>query len=257
MLLSVIVITLNEEKNIKRCLDSVQNIADDIVVVDSLSTDNTTQIAESCGARVVSQSFLGYVEQRNFSTEQAKYDWVLTLDADEVVTPELEKSILSIKEQNNSNVYQLKRLTNYCGKWIKHSGWYPDKKIRLFDRTKGTWKGGLVHEYWEAHDKNERIETLQGDLLHYTFDTITQHIKQIQKYTDLNARSAADNGKTCSLFKIWFGPKWFFFSRFVLKLGFLDGYYGYLVCRFSAYAKLMKYSKTRQYAELKKRGIAY
>ena len=257
MQLSVIVITLNEEKNIKRCLDSVQNIADEIVVIDSLSTDNTVAIARRCGAKIIEQQFLGYVEQRNFSAAQATYDWTLTLDADEVISPELEQSILKVKASADANVYQLKRLTNYCGKWIKHCGWYPDKKIRLFDRTKGTWAGGLVHEYWKPYDKQEPIKTLQGDIHHYTFDTITQHIKQIQKYTDLNARSAADKGKTCSLFKIWFGPKWFFFSSYILKLGFLDGYYGYLVCRFSAYAKLMKYSKTRQYAEMKKRGINY
>lgn len=251
MQLSVVVITLNEEKNIERCLKAVQGIADEIILVDSLSTDNTLKLAEPYVTRVVSQEFLGYVAQRNFATDQATHDWILMLDADEVVSEDLSKNILQIKSQPHHQVYELGRLTNYCGKWIKHSGWYPDKKIRLYNRTKGKWIGELVHEHWEANTLSESIGSVKGHLLHYTFNTIDEHIRQIHKFTELSAISAAKKGKTCSLFKIWFGPKWYFISRYIFKLGFLDGYYGYLVCKLSAYAQLIKYSKIRAYSKKK------
>lgn len=249
MQLSVVVITLNEEKNIERCLKAVQSIADEIILVDSLSTDKTQELAKPFVSRIINQEFLGYVGQRNFATEQAIHDWVLMLDADEVVDEELCQNILAVKNNPEYEVYQLKRLTNYCGKWIRHSGWYPDKKIRLYNRTKGKWVGELVHEHWEANTDNEKVGTLQGHLLHYTFNSIDEHIRQIHKFTELSAQSAAKAGKTCSLLKIWFGPKWYFFSRYFLKLGFLDGYYGYIVCRLSAYAQLIKYSKIRAYSK--------
>lgn len=256
MKLSVVVITLNEEKNIKRCLDSTKNIGDEHVVVDSFSSDNTVEIATEFGARIVSQEFLGYVGQRNYADEVATNDWVLMLDADEVISLELEKSILQIKENPRHNIYELNRMTNYCGKWIKHCGWYPDRKIRLYNRTAGKWVGQLVHEYWEAHN-NERVGHLKGDLLHYSFYTIEEHIKQINKFTELSARANAQNGKSYSVLKMWFGPIIFFVNSFIFKLGFLDGYYGYLVCKFSSYAQLIKYSKTRQYIKLKKQGKTF
>lgn len=251
MQLSVVVITLNEEHNIQRCLESVRSIADEIVVVDSLSTDRTCEIAIAHGARIAEQEFLGYVGQRNFASKVTAHDWILMLDADEVLSAELSESILQIKADPQSDAYYLNRLTNYCGKWIKHCGWYPDKKIRLYNKHKGSWKGHLVHEYWEAKNENERIGKLKGDLLHYSFNTISEHINQIHKFTELSARANAEQGKSCSLLKIWIGPKLFFFSRYILKLGFLDGYYGFLVCKYSAYAQFIKYSKTRAYAKLK------
>ncbi|MCB0700241.1 MAG: glycosyltransferase family 2 protein [Chitinophagales bacterium] len=254
MKLSVVVITLNEEDNIERCLNAVQSIADEIVVIDSNSTDNTVQIAQKLGAKIVLQEFLGYAEQRNLASEKASYDWVLMLDADEVLSDGLQQGIKNVKENPKYNIYQLNRLTNYCGKWIKHSGWYPDKKIRLYNRNHGKWVGKYVHEYWQKNNTDEATGQLTGDLLHYSFNTISQHIKQIQTFTDLSARAAAENGKTCSLMKIWLGPKWFFISSYILKLGILDGYYGYLVCKFSAYAQMIKYSKTRQYAQMIKEG---
>ncbi|MBS1689005.1 MAG: glycosyltransferase family 2 protein, partial [Bacteroidetes bacterium] len=135
--ISVVIITLNEEKNLSRCLTSVAGIADEVVVVDSFSTDNTAAIAEKYGARVVNQAFLGYGAQKNFANDQAANDWILSLDADEALSPELQQSILSVKAKPEYDAYSLSRLTNYCGKWVKHCGWYPDKKLRLFDKTKG------------------------------------------------------------------------------------------------------------------------
>ena len=255
--LSVTIITLNEERNIARCLQSVKNIADEVLVVDSLSTDNTAGIAKSLGAKVIEQKFTDYATQRNIATEQATYDWVLMMDADEVISPELEKSILNMKNAPSCDIYFINRFTNYCGKWIKHCGWYPDKLIRLYNRTKGKWTGHLVHESWQPNDQSDKTGLLKGDMLHYTFSTIKEHVEQIHKFTELSAKAAADAGKNYGLMRLWLGPKWFFFSRFYLKLGFMDGYYGYLVCKLSAYAQLIKYSKTRQYNEMKRKGLPY
>ncbi|RYD54712.1 MAG: glycosyltransferase family 2 protein [Sphingobacteriales bacterium] len=244
--ISVVIITLNEERNIARCLESVRKVADEIVVIDSASTDRTADIAKQYGARVIIQPFLGYVEQHNFANKQASNDWLLVLDADEALSEQLEKSILAVKKQPTHNAYKFARLTNYCGTWIKHSGWYPDKKIRLIDRRTGSWAGHKVHEYWQQEQGS--LGELKGDLLHYSFYTISQHIKQTEKFSELWALAAAENGKDCSILKVWLAPKWSFFSNYVLKLGFLDGYAGYLVCKYTALYTMIKYAKLRQYA---------
>ena len=250
--ISVVIITLNEEKNLARCLDSVKDIADEIVIVDSYSTDNTTAIARNYNSKVIEHAFMGYVEQKNFATRQAANDWILSLDADEALTPELQKSILEIKKSPQYDVYQMSRLTNYCGQWIKHCGWYPDVKSRLYDRRKGMWQGEQIHEYWETHDVHAKAGKLRGDLLHYSYYTISDHIRQIEKFSEVLAKIAIGNGKTSSILKVWSAPKWKFFTDYFIKLGFLDGYSGYLVCKLSAFATFVKYSKIRQYSQMKK-----
>ena len=179
--ISVVIITYNEEKNLGRCLDSVTEIADDILIVDSNSTDKTLAIATNHNARVIQNAFIGYGEQKNFASQHAKHDWILSLDADEELSQEL---IISIKEFKNNpkfNVYSMPRITNYCGQWIRHCGWYPDKQTRLFNRTKGGWVEKKVHEYWKANDENDPKGTLKGDLLHYSFTSISEHLKKIEK----------------------------------------------------------------------------
>ncbi len=256
--LSVVIITLNEERNLDRCLQSVKGIGDEIIVVDSGSTDNTVAIAESYGAKVIVQPFLGYIAQKNFATEQARFDWVLSLDADEALSPELEQSVRNVKQNPKSDAYSLSRLTNYCGNWIKHAGWYPDKKIRLYNRTKGAWKGEQIHEYWELHNNSsDGIAALKGNLLHYSYYTISDHLKQIEKFSELLARRAVQADKSSSLFKVLFAPGWKFFTSYIIQLGFLDGYAGYLVCKLSAFATFVKYSKIRQYSRFKRQGKAY
>ena len=244
--ISAVIITLNEEKNIDRCLRSLKGIADELVIVDSFSTDKTVEIAEKYGAKIIQQSFLGYKEQKNFATAQASNNWVLSLDADEALSPELQQSIMREKEQLQSDAYRFARLTYYCGKWIKHSGWYPDKKIRLYDRTKGQWEGEKVHEYWEPQNQKPPGE-LKGNLLHYSFYTINDHILQINKFTELSAKENVEKGKNYGLLTIMVTPLWSFFVNYIFRLGFLDGHKGYLVCKLSAYATFLKYIKTRQY----------
>ena len=245
--ISTVIITFNEERNLARCLESVKDIADEIIIVDSFSTDNTRAIARNCGARVVEHQFHGYGEQKNFATEQAGNDWILSLDADEALSPELIKSISEIKKAPAQNVYEMSRITNYCGKWIKYCGWYPDRQTRLYNRTKGKWEEKKVHEFWRPNDKKDIIGLLKGDILHYSFNTINEHLHKIEKYSELAAREMVENGKNATLMKIFFSPKWHFINEFFIQLGFLDGFYGYTICRLSVYATFLKYSKIRLY----------
>jgi glycosyltransferase involved in cell wall biosynthesis len=249
--LSVIIITYNEEANIARCIASVSGVADEVVVIDSHSTDATVSIATAMGARVVQHPFLGYAKQKNFATTQATYDWILSLDADEELTPALSQSIIAVKASAAHNVYKLPRLTNYCGQWIKHCGWYPDWQTRLYNRTKGQWADRKVHEYWQPHTATDTKGTLTGDLLHYSFSSIGAHLQKIERYSELAARAAVENGKSASILKIIFSPFWHFVSEYFIKLGFLDGFYGFVICRLSAYSAFIKYTKIRLYSRSK------
>ncbi len=259
MQISAVIITLNEEQKIAQCINSLNGLVEEVLVFDSFSTDKTTDIAEEHGARVIKQHFEGYMQQKTLATAAAKYDWVFSIDADEVVTEELKQEILKIKGNNtpDHHAYQVSRITNYCGKWIKHCGWYPDRVTRLIDRTKGTWGGGSVHEHWVLNNTSYTVGLLKGDLLHYSYDTISQHIIKIDKFTELGARDAVAKGKNCSILKVWFAPKWYFFTAYILQLGILDGYYGYIICKYSSFGKMIKYGKIRQYAKLKKKGLPY
>lgn len=242
--LSVVIITFNEEKNIVRCLDSVIGIADDVVVVDSFSTDKTKEICMEKKVRFVEHQFDGHIEQKNWAITQAKHQYVLSLDADEALNEELQWEIKRIKNNWKADGYSFNRLTNFCGKWIKHCGWYPDKKLRLWDITKGKWGGD------NPHDKvimNEGTKTrhVNFDILHYSFYTVEQHLKQIDYFTDISSVAAFKKGKKSSGMTIFYKSTFKFFRDYILKLGFLDGYYGYVVCKNSAYAKRLKYSKLR------------
>jgi len=242
--LSVVIITFNEEKNIGRCLDSVVNLADDIVVVDSYSIDKTKQICLEKNVRFVEHQFDGHIEQKNWAITQAKHKYVLSLDADEALTPELQKEIKAIKNNWQADGYRFNRLTNFCGTWIKHCGWYPDKKLRLWDTTKGKWGGDNPHDK-VIMEKGTTTKYINEDILHYSFYTIEQHLKQIEYFTDISSKAAFEKGKTSNGFKIFYKSTFKFIRDYILKLGFLDGYHGYVVCKNSAHAKRLKYKKLR------------
>ena len=244
--LSVVVITFNEERNIARCLESVKDIADEIIVVDSYSKDNTAAIARKHNAKVIENTFIGYGEQKNLATALSSNDWVLSLDADEAISAELKDNILKVKNGPTFNVYEMPRLNNYCGQWIKYCGWYPDKKPRLYNRTIGRWEEKKVHEYWRS-DSPQPIGQLKGDLLHYSFSSVNDHLTKIEKYSELSAREAVEKGKDATLAKIYFSPLWHFVSEYFIKMGFLDGFYGFVICRLSAYAAFSKSTKIRMY----------
>jgi glycosyltransferase involved in cell wall biosynthesis len=246
MKISVVIITFNEEKNIGRCLNSVKDIADEIVVVDSFSTDQTEMICREFGVKFIQKEFLGYVEQKHFANSQAQNEWILSLDADEALSEKLKNEILQIKRtQTTADAYQMPRLTNYIGKWIRHTDWYPDKKIRFYNRNKARWQGTNPHDYI-ATDANAKVASLKGDLLHYSYYSIHQHIAQLNKFTEIGAEEAFKKGKKAPLYKIFINPIWKFVYSYFLRLGFLDGYKGFLVCAISAFATFAKYVKLRE-----------
>jgi glycosyltransferase involved in cell wall biosynthesis len=240
--LSVVIITFNEGKNIRRCLESVKGIADEIIVVDSSSIDNTKAICQEFGVRFFDQDFLGYIEQKNYANSLATFDHILSIDADEALSDELLQSIIEIKTSCEKDAYSMNRITNFCGKWIKHSGWYPDRKIRIFDRRKGRWTGKKIHEKIGL-DKGASTGFLKGNLLHYSFYTIEQHVNQINKFSTIKAEVLMETGGKSNLFKIWLGPIATFFQVYLFKLGFLDGTSGFLIAKNTAFSTLLKYSK--------------
>lgn len=243
--LSVVIITLNEEKNIERCLRSVEGISDDIVVVDSGSTDLTESICRSFGAHFHTHKWLGYAETKNYANSLARHRLILSLDADEALSDELRKSILNVLANQKSQAYSMNRLTNYCGKWIKHGGWYPDKKIRLFNYDEGAWGGTLIHEAIKLKNGSP-VEHLKGDILHYSYHTISDHISQANRFTDLTALKAFEENRKGSIIKIIFSPIIKFKKDYIFRAGFLDGYAGFVISAISAFATFMKYVKLRQ-----------
>jgi len=242
--LSVVIITYNEEQNIARCLDSVKEVADEIVVLDSFSTDRTKEISETYGVKFFAHKFDGYIEQKNRVTTFASSPYVLSLDADEVLSETLKKSVLKAKQNWDADGFTFNRLTNYCGTWIHHCGWYPDRKLRLFDSRKGGWAGSNPHDKYEM-DEGSVIKHLEGDLLHYSYHSIEQHHQQVENFTTIVANSDFKNGKKAPLLKVWFSPVIKFIRDYFILLGFLDGKAGFTICRISAGATFKKYSKLR------------
>lgn len=241
--LSVVIITFNEEKNIGRCLDSVKDVADEIVVVDSFSTDKTEEICHSKGVKFVQHAFPGHIEQKNWALAQSTYSHVLSLDADEALDETLKKSIIAAKENWIYDGYEMNRLTNYCGSWIHHCGWYPDRKLRLFDKTKGKWGGINPHDRYEM--PGTKRGRLKGDILHYSYYTTEDHYKQIEYFTNILAKAMHEKGKRATVFKLYFSPIVKFVKDYFFRLGFLDGYAGWQVCRLSAWATYVKYNKLK------------
>ena len=243
--LSVVIITLNEERNILRCINSAKPIADEIVVVDSFSTDRTVEICRAAGAKIIQNVFVGHIEQKNFALGHTSFNHVLSLDADEALSDELLQSIRELKEKWEKDCYYINRLTNYCGKWIRHGGWYPDRKLRLFTKEKAKWGGENPHDILLPLN-NASAGKLKGDLLHYSFYSISEHVTQINKFTDIAAKGAFNSGKKVSVLQIILRSCFKFIRDYILLLGFLDGYYGYVICRLSASATFLKYIKLRQ-----------
>lgn len=241
--LSVVIITLNEEKNIGRCLESVRGLADEVVVVDSMSVDGTKKICSEFGVRFIEQTFLGYIEQKNFALDQASNDMVLSLDADEAVDDGLKAAIMQAKRDGfDADGYIMNRCSNYCGKWIRHGTWYPDRKLRIFNRKKGRW-GGI-----NPHDKVEmaagtRITRLPGDILHYSYYNFSEHIAQLNKFTSIQAQAMYKQGKKASLIKLLISPVAAFISGYIFRGGFLDGLDGLMIARTVSYQTFAKYAK--------------
>ena len=241
MHISVVIITHNEEDNILRCLNSVQDVADEIVVVDSGSTDNTEKICKDFGVKFVHQEWLGYSGQKNFANSLAANDWILSIDADEELSDELKHSILKYKNQHipHDMVFSMNRLTNYCGHWIRHCGWYPDRKIRIWNRKVGKWQGE-IHETIEfSSEIKEKV--LKGDLLHYSFATPQDYENQQFKFAKMRGEHYFKKGKKHASFYMVVSPIFSFIQHYFFQLGFLDGADGFHICRIAAKATKLKY----------------
>lgn len=247
MQLSVVIITLNEENNIRRCIESARPVADEIVVVDSGSVDNTRQICEQLGAKVFDHFFHGYGEQKSFAVRMASYDHILSLDADEVLSNELADSIKQIKTSWNRDSYAFNRITNFCGQWIMHGEWYPDKVLRLFDRRKARWKGTIHEKVFP--DNPGQIGCLKGQLLHYSYHSMEHFSQKTEQYAMLEALDLFQKKVHPGAYHFYIKPAYRFFSAYILRKGFMDGSAGYTIAKMTANRLYWRFDKLKQMHE--------
>lgn len=247
--LSVVIITLNEEKNIARALNSV-TWAREVIVYDSGSVDSTLEIATKLGAKVTSGPWLGFGATKRAATDLATQDWILSIDADEEVSLDLADELKrKLVHLDSEAAYRLPRLSYFLGRWIRHGGWFPDLQIRLFNRKNAGWNQALVHEKVEA----KRYENLINHLNHYVFKNIEHQIETNNRYSSLLAQNLLQKGKSYSWFQLFIKPKVKFIECYILKLGFLDAWPGYVIAVNAAHSVFMKWSKLKE-LEMKKGG---
>lgn len=250
--LSCVIITFNEERNIKRCIQSAWKVADEVIVVDSYSTDQTVEIARELGAKVYLEKFRGYIGQKNYANSLASHNYILSLDADELLNDDLVQSILETKKTFLHRVYAMKRCARFYGKYIRHGLWYPDKKVRLFDRTIVRWGGMNPHDKIQLNS-HFAIRQLKGEIIHNSFDNIDELICKNNQVSTAAAASLFANKVKSSWFKILVHPLWAFINGYIFKRGFLDGVIGLSIAVNSAHQVFLKYTKLYQFqAEQKK-----
>lgn len=240
--ISAVLITRNEARNVERCLRSLAPVADEIVVVDSGSTDDTVALCERHGARVFRQEWLGYGPQKNLANERATHAWILSLDADEALDPPLQAAIADAKASGLSGAYEVDRLNWYYGRFLRHGFEYPDRKVRLFRKGEASWSEDRVHETLRLAP-GAAVRRLPGHLLHYTYERLEEHVLKQNRYTNLAAEEARARGRRPSVAKIVLAPPTTFFRAYVLKRGFLDGLHGFVLAALHAHGTLQKYAK--------------
>ncbi len=242
MKISATIITFNEQSNIARAIESLR-CCDEVVVVDSGSVDRTVEIAQRLGARVVDHPWEGFAKQKNVAAEEASHDWILSLDADESLSEALEGEIWQLKKRGPAyDAYTVPRLAQYLGRWILHSGWHPDRKVRLYDRRKARWSGSYVHESVQV---NGRIGHLEANLLHYTCDSLSQHLETMNRYTTLAAQQLVAEKVPIGWRHLLLDPPWTFLRTYFLKRGFLDGTEGLAIAYMAAMYNFVKYAKAK------------
>lgn len=238
--LTVTLITRDEEKNLPRALASLGNLADEILVVDSGSTDHTCELARQRGARVLERAWTNYGDQKNFAATHAAHDWILNLDADEELSPELQTSLRQWKTEAPAAVaYRIRRKARYLGRWIHHSGWYPDPKLRLYRRDRAGFVGAL-HEGLAVEGPTAWLE---GDLHHYSVNSFEEHVRKLRCYATLAAAQLFTAGRRHWLLPMLLASSWAFLRTFFLQQGFRDGYRGLLIALMTAYYVFLKYHK--------------
>lgn len=249
--ISAVIITFNEEKNIERCIQSLRKVVDEIIVSDSHSTDNTVKICQQLGAKVIVHEFIGYGATKNFANQQATHQWILSIDADEALDENLIAELQQLKTHLDENlVYQVQRLNNYCGKWIHHGGWYPDRKVRLFNKQHVKWNLAEVHETLEI-PQHINTQVLKGKLQHYSYISVESHLTKIEKYSTRGAEELFRKNKKATLLKRLLSPAFRFVRDYIFKLGILDGYYGFVIAKLTAYEVFLKYRKLHQLHQTK------
>lgn len=240
--LSAVIITYNEEEHLEKCLASLVDVVDEIIVVDSFSIDRTEEICHKFNVTFIKHKFEGYIEQKNYAIQQATHNYILSLDGDEALSEELKESILKVKPHWDHDGYISSRLNNYCGKWIKHSDWYPDKKLRLFKKGSGEWRGINPHDSYTLK-KTKKLGTLDGDLFHWIYRDYEEHLEKVENFSTIASKAYYKLGIKSTYFKIIFRPTWAFFKSYFLRLGILDGKYGYRICKQTYRVTLLKYQK--------------
>lgn len=249
MKISAAIITFNEERNIARCIESVLRIADEIIVLDSFSSDKTQQICESYKVKFVQREWEGYAASKNYLNEICQHDYILSLDADEALDNEMIGEVEKLKSLESPQMYAVNRLTNYCGKWIKHSGWYPDIKTRLFPKEGSYWDGEFVHEELVTSEELETV-LLKGHLEHFSYYSFKDHRERADKYSKLTAMKMNKQGKKASLLKPIMSAFVRFVSMYIFKAGFLDGKMGFKIAQISAQSNVFKYQELRRLNKL-------
>jgi glycosyltransferase involved in cell wall biosynthesis len=236
---SLVIITLNEERNIARCIESA-TFAEEVIVVDSFSRDKTVTIAEKLGAKVIQREFKGYREQKQFAVSQAKGPWILSLDADEALSPSLQFEIMDVLKNPQFDSYRAPRCSYHLGRWIRHGGWYPDYQLRLFRKDRGAWTGGAVHEHVTVAGTTG---TLKNDIHHYVFQDLEDQIDTNNEYSTRGAHELINRGEKFSMVRLVLRPLGKFLETFLWKRGFLDGVPGFIISLGAAQSLFLKYAK--------------
>ncbi|MFW5658448.1 MAG: glycosyltransferase family 2 protein [Bacteroidota bacterium] len=242
--ISAVVITKNEALTIRQCVMALQAVADEVLVYDSFSDDGTVEICKSLGVNFQQGEWQGYAATKNHADRLAKHDWILSIDADEILSPQLQTALREADLSDLGQVYELQRRVFYCGKRVRWGSWNPDWKPRLFNRQTAHWVGEYVHETLQ-YTREVKLVRLTGVCEHYTVQSVAQHHAQIEKFAVLKARQMYANGKTHSLLKPFSKAAWEFIKGYFLKLGFLDGWLGFQIARRNAYAKWLRYQKLK------------
>ncbi len=252
--ISATIITKNEESFIERCILSLKDVADEIIVIDSFSTDRTEEICNKLNVVFYKNAFKGHIQQKNFAISKAKHDYILSLDADEALSEELQKEIIKLKSNPKFKAYKINRLNNYMGQWVRFTDWNPDWKIRLFDKNIAHWGGMNPHDYIIVN-KGVKVGKIRQRILHWVIEDIESHSRKANQFSSIGAQSYYENGIKSNFFKIIVNPSWSFLKSYVIKLGFLDGIAGLSIATISSYTVFLKYIKLYQIQQ--KKGKAY
>jgi glycosyltransferase involved in cell wall biosynthesis len=242
--ISVVIITYNEEKRLEAALKSVADFASEIVVVDRFSDDDTVKVAKKYTELVFQRKWTNFADQKNFANSKTSFPWILSLDADERVSPELREEILQLKEgEPDCSGFSMPRQTYYLGRWIRHGGWYPDRKLRLFQKSSAHWEGEYVHESLVIEGK---VKNLAGSLHHFTYRNIRDHLERINRFSELGAQKLYAKKKKCRWYHLAVVPFLNFLKAYFWRAGFLDGFAGFVVSTLHGYSVFIRYAKLKE-----------